>query len=63
MPGDNVSITVKLIADRHGRRVCASPSREGGRTVGAGVGQDHRIRNHHAKAEDPHSPEGLRLQS
>ena len=37
MPGDNVSMTVKLIApDRHGRR-SAFAIREGGRTVGAGV--------------------------
>ena len=43
MPGDNVSITVADRADRDGRGLRFA-IREGGRTVGAGVGQDHRVR-------------------
>ena len=37
MPGDNVRLTVELIAQLPWKKVCVSAIREGGRTVGAGV--------------------------
>ena len=68
MPGDNVSITVKLIApiamELEGLRFAI---REGGRTVGAGVGVvatiDATEGGSPCKSKDPHPPEGLRLQA
>jgi len=70
MPGDNVTITVKLIAPIAMEEGLRFAIREGGKTVGAGVvakimenkagvGKHHGYRT----TEDPHPPEGFRLQA
>ena len=66
MPGDNVSITVKLISpDRHGRGPALRHPRRRPNRRRRRRGQDHRIRERTIvhKAKDPHPPEGVRLQA
>jgi len=68
MPGDNVSIQVTLIAPIAMEEGLRFAIREGGRTVGAGVVSkviEYERSRHHGRpeSEDPHSPEGVRLQA
>ena len=70
MPGDNVQMDVELITPIACEEGLRFAIREGGRTVGAGVvtvGTSElvtvRQASSHGKAEDSHTPEGVRSQS